>query len=146
MLLLELKIRPFDGMSTMASADFSGSFRQPLGYRSLIPRQNQRPPRVGHDSFPRPAPDLPAHAPGWLSGFPVHCRVTPLCRPCIRFLFVASEFCLRLPPNPTSRRRSCLQLTVPITSARGGLPPHNIHAMPGTQSEKAALKGGLFAW
>src|SRR6185369_15101312 len=41
------------------------------------------------------------------------CRVTPPHRPCIRFLFVASELCFRLPPHPVSRRRSCLPLTVP---------------------------------
>jgi len=42
-------------------------------------------------------------------------------RPHIRFLFVESEFCLRLPSDPASRRRPCLQLTVPTTTACKGL-------------------------
>src|SRR5215831_6316953 len=58
-----------------------------------------------------------------MSGVPVPCRVTPPRRPCIRFLFVGSEFGLRLPPHPASRRRSCLRLVVPITKAHRGLPP-----------------------
>lgn len=49
----------------------------------------------------------------WLSGVPVHGRVTPPHRPSIRFLFVGSGLCLRLPSHSASRRRSCLQLTVP---------------------------------
>ena len=36
-------------------------------------------------------------------GFSIGGRIAPPHRPCIRFLFVSSEFCLRLPPHPTSR-------------------------------------------
>ena len=40
---------------------------------------------------------------------------------CIRFLFVGSPFCRRLPPHPASLRRSCLWLAVPLLAARRGL-------------------------
>jgi hypothetical protein len=52
-------------------------------------------------------------------------------RPCIRFLFVTSGFCLRLPPDPASRPRPCLWLQVPLTTALRGLTPHIIRAMSG---------------
>ena len=59
------------------------------------------------------AVDSPARVSAWLLGIPVRCRVTPPHRPSIRFLFVNSELCFRLPPHLASRRRSCLPLSVP---------------------------------
>src|SRR5690606_31884396 len=48
---------------------------------------------------------------------------TPPHRPSIRFLFVRSGVCRRLPPHPASRRRSCPWLAIPVVTARRGLPP-----------------------
>jgi hypothetical protein len=62
---------------------------------------------------PRPSPGCPtALAPCFRRG-----------RLCIRFLFVGSPICLRLPPHPASLRRSCLRLSVPLLAARRGLAP-----------------------
>jgi hypothetical protein len=41
----------------------------------------------------------------------------------MRFVFLESRLCLRLPSDPASRRRPCLQLTVPVTKVRRGLSP-----------------------
>ncbi len=72
------------------------------------------------------------------SGLAIHCWLTPSHRPAIRFLFVRSGFRLRLPPHPASRRRRCLQLTIPVVAARRDLPSpksvscqaHNARAAP----------------
>ncbi len=58
-----------------------------------------------------------------LSGLTIPCWLTPSHRPCIRFLSVRAGFCLQLPPHPVSRRRSCLQLTIPVVTARRELSP-----------------------
>ncbi len=60
---------------------------------------------------------------GWLQGVSVRCQITQPHRPCIRFLSVKSDFCLRLPPDLASRRRPCLRLPVPTIRAWRGLPP-----------------------
>ena len=60
-------------------------------------------------------------------------------RPCIRFLFVTSDFCRRLPSDPASRRRPCLWLQVPLTTALRGLAPHMIRAMSGAQRGRRRL-------
>jgi len=107
----------------MASADFSEAFPEPHGPGSLIVRQPRRSPRVRYDSFLWYPPDLPASRPsGYWASLSI-ARLPRDHRPCIRFLFVRSRFCLRLPSDPTSRWRPCLQLTVPTTTARRGLSP-----------------------
>ena len=58
-----------------------------------------------------------------LLGVPVPCQVAPRREPSIRFLFVGSGFCRRLPPDPASRRRPCLGLLVPVVTAEKGLAP-----------------------
>ena len=40
------------------------------------------------------------------------CQLAPGTRPSMTFLFVGSLFCLRLPPDPSSRKRPCLWLVV----------------------------------
>ena len=45
-------------------------------------------------------------------GFVVLCQLAPGTRPSMTFLFVGSLFCLRLPPDPSSRKRPCLWLVV----------------------------------
>ena len=44
-------------------------------------------------------------------------------RPCIRFLFVTSDFCRQLPSDMASRPCPCLRLPVPLTTARRGFTP-----------------------
>ena len=107
----------------MASADFSSRVPRPCSLGSLIVRQSWRSPRVRRNSFPRLPPDLPTPHP---SGYRASLSIARLpCdrRPSIRFLFVGSGFCLRLPPDLASRQRPCLQLTVPTTTACKGLAP-----------------------
>jgi hypothetical protein len=86
--------------TTMASADFS-----------LPVRGRCQPPapanRRGREISQGKTLILPSIAAGftcvvsvWLSGFPIRRRVTPPHRPCIRFLFVSSEFCLKASSPP----------------------------------------------
>jgi hypothetical protein len=113
----------------MASADFSKRIPWPCGIGSLIARHVWRSPRVRRNPFPRLPPDLPmSHPSGYRASLSM-ARLPCEHRPCIRFLFVGSEFCLRLPPDLASRQRPCLQLTVPTTTACSG--------------QKAAPVGGL---
>jgi hypothetical protein len=110
----------------MASADFSKRIPWPCGIGSLIARHVWRSPRVRRNPFPRLPPDLPmSHPSGYRASLSM-ARLPCEHRPCIRFLFVGSEFCLRLPPDPASRQRPCLQLTVPTTTACSGLAPYRI--------------------
>jgi hypothetical protein len=110
----------------MASADFSKRIPWPCGLGSLIARHVWRSPRVRRNPFPRLPPDLPmSHPSGYRASLSM-ARLPCEHRPCIRFLFVGSEFCLRLPPDPASRQRPCLQLTVPTTTACSGLAPYRI--------------------
>jgi hypothetical protein len=73
--------------------------------------------------FPSAPGGFTPAAPRWLSGFPVHRRVTPLRWPPIRFLFVGSEFCFTLPSDPASRRTPLFRLAVPVITTRRGLSP-----------------------
>ena len=108
----------------MASADFSNPIPRPCGRGSLIVRHGWRSPRVRRNPFPRFPPDLPtSHPSGYRASLSI-ARLPGDHRPYIRFLFVGSGFCLRLPPDPASRQRPCLQLTVPTTKACSGLAPY----------------------
>jgi len=127
----------------MASADFSASFPMPPSIGSLF-RQVRRPPRVRRDSFPRLPPDLPRSCPSGYRASLSIARLPHVGRPCIRFLFVGSGFCLRLPSDPASRQRPCLQLTVPTTTACKGLAPSDSrHAW---RTKKKACKSDLQAF
>src|SRR5690242_994718 len=104
------------------------------------PGEPGRSPTVRHCTFPRQPPDLPVRVTEGVSGVPVPCRVAPPHWPYIRFLFVGSPFCRRLPPHPASLRRSCLWLAVPLLAARRGLaPPSSVscvaHMGPGFRRE-----------
>jgi hypothetical protein len=106
----------------------------------LIVGHAWRSPRVRRNPFPRFPPDLPMSHP---SGYRVSLSIARLpCnhRPYIRFLFVGSEFCLRLPPDLASRQRPCLQLTVPTTTACSGLAPYRF--MPCLAHKKQAVSLG----
>jgi hypothetical protein len=111
------------------------------------PGEPGRSPTVRHCTFPRQPPDLPVRVTEGVSGVPVPCRVAPPHWPYIRFLFVGSPFCRRLPPHPASLRRSCLWLAVPLLAARRGLaPPSSVscvaHMGPGLRRDD---KIGLIA-
>ena len=110
----------------MASADFSNRIPWPCSLGSLIVRHSWRSPRVRRNPFPRFPPDLPSPHPSGYRASLSMARLPCGRRPCIRFLFVGSGFCLRLPPDLVSRQRPCLQLTVPTTTACSGLAPYRI--------------------
>ncbi len=110
----------------MASADFSRRIPRPCSRGSLIVRHDWRSPRVRRNPFPRLPPDLPmSHPSGYWASLSM-ARLPCDHRPSIRFLFVGSGFCLQLPPDPASRQRPCLQLTVPTTTACSGLAPYRV--------------------
>jgi len=110
----------------MASADFSNRFPWPRGLSSLVARPDWRSPRVRRNPFPRLPPDLPISPPSGYRASLSNARLPCDHRPYIRFLFVGSEFCLRLPPDLVSRQHPCLRLTVPTTTACSGLAPYRI--------------------
>jgi hypothetical protein len=126
----------------MASADFSKRIPWPCGIGSLIARHVWRSPRVRRNPFPRLPPDLPmSHPSGYRASLSM-ARLPCEHRPCIRFLFVGSEFCLRLPPDLASRQRPCLQLTVPTTTACSGLAPYRITSCLAHQKRQPAVASG----
>ena len=53
----------------------------------------------------------------------LRCRLptSPASQPLMGFVFLKSQVCLRLPSDPASRRRPCLQLTVGAINLRMGL-------------------------
>jgi hypothetical protein len=103
----------------MASADFC---RLSLASQPGLPlRLGDRPPQVRTLTFP-------AHLPHLLlrllvaSDFVV---IGQLVQPhsLMGFVFLRSQVCLRLPSDPASRQRPCLQLAVGATNLRKGLSP-----------------------
>jgi hypothetical protein len=75
------------------------------------------------------------------SGFELWCvlaqRAVPLCASCSSARGFASGFL----QTPASRRRPCLQLTVPVTKVRRGLSPPSDTPMPGTHRQRGARQG-----
>ncbi len=113
------------GRTTMASADFSGAFPPlPVRYRCRCgsPDSIGTAPEISQGKLCI-LPSVPAGCIRMTPGLPAHGRVTPLRRPCIRFLFVGSEFCHKLPSDSTSRWTPLLRLAVPVITARRGLSP-----------------------
>ena len=99
--------------ATMASAGFSPHSRNRLRPPAPVARRSE-------EISQGRTPILPSNAAGftdavsvWLIDFPVRSRVISPRWPCIRFRFVNSGVCRRLPSRPTSRRRGCHWLTVP---------------------------------
>ena len=101
---LRLPVRPFSPAYTgpnMASADFCEPFKIPYGILSRH-RQARRPPRVRTAAFPPHPPHL-LHHPLMVMGFALSRKLTRMIKPDMRFVFLRSAFCLRLPSDPTSR-------------------------------------------
>lgn len=87
-----------------------------------LPGISDRPPQVRTLTFPAPSPHLP-HRPLVASGFAALGQLARPAQPPMRFVSLESQVCLQLPPDPASRRRPCLQLTVGATNPRRGLSP-----------------------
>ena len=106
----------------MPSADFCAAIRSSLDPLSPHTRTRRRPPRVRTLPFPAHLPHLLLW-PLIALGFVV---IGQLARPhslFMGFVSLRSQVCLRLPSDPASRRRPCLQLTVGAINLRKGLSP-----------------------
>ena len=66
------------------------------------PRQARRPPRVRTAAFTPHPPHL-LHHHLMVMGFALSRRLARMIQPDMRFVFLRSAFCLRLPSDPTSR-------------------------------------------
>jgi hypothetical protein len=101
---LRLPVRPFDPAyagPTIASADFCEPFKIPHGTLSRH-RQARRPPQVRTAAFAPHPPHL-LHHHLMVMGFALSRKLTRVIQPDMRFVFLRSAFCLRLPSDPTSR-------------------------------------------
>ena len=101
---LRLPVRPFSPACTepnMASADFCEPFKIPCGIFSRY-RQARRPPRVRTAAFTPHPPHLLHHL-LMVMGFALSRKLARMIQPDMRFVFLRSAFCLRLPSDPTSR-------------------------------------------
>jgi hypothetical protein len=85
----------------MASADFCEPFKIPYGIFSRY-RQARRPPRVRTAAFPPHPPHL-LHHNLMVMGFAFSRKLTLMIQPDMRFVFLRSAFCLRLPSDSTSQ-------------------------------------------
>lgn len=85
----------------MASADFCKPLKTPYGVFSRH-RQAHRPPRVRTAAFPPHPPHL-LHHHLMVMGFALSRKLARMIQPDMRFVFLRSAFCLRLPSDPTSR-------------------------------------------
>jgi hypothetical protein len=106
---------------TMASAD---SCRLSLASRPGLPlvmARRQVSPGKNVD-FPCTLAPFTALA---LDCIGLHCPLPtrPTAQPPMRFVFLKSQVCLRLPSDPASRRRPCPWLTVGAINLRTGLSP-----------------------
>jgi hypothetical protein len=95
---------------------------QSLNWSYHLRRPSNRPPQVRTLTFPAPLPHL-LHQPLIALGFVVCCQLAPLLQPLMGFVSLKSQVCPRLPSDPASRRRPCLQLTVGAINLRKGLSP-----------------------
>ena len=99
-----LPVRPYSPAYTepnMASADFCEPFKTPCGIFSRH-RQARRPPRVRTAAFTPHPPHLLHHL-LMVMGFALSCKLALMMQPDMRFVFLRSAFCLRLPSDPISR-------------------------------------------
>ena len=110
-----------DGSGTMASADScSLSPTSRLRLPSQTARQQVSPGK--NADFPCTFAPFTALA---LDCIGLRCLLPtrPATQPLMEFAFLNSQVCLRLPPDPASRRRPCPWLTVGAINPRKGLSP-----------------------
>ena len=101
---LRLPVRPFSPVyaePTMASADFCEPFKTPYEIFSRH-LQTRIPPRVRTATFTPHPPHLLHHL-LMVMGFALSCKLAQVIQSDMRFVFLGSAFCLRLPSDPTSR-------------------------------------------
>jgi hypothetical protein len=101
---LRLPVWPFSPAyagPTMASADSCKPSKTPIGVFSRH-RKTHRPPRVRTAAFPPHPPHL-LHHHLMVIGFALSRKLAQMIQPDMRFVFLRSAFCLRLPSDPTSR-------------------------------------------
>lgn len=119
---------------TIPSADFSSGIQPPFPEAQLC---FQNPLEISQGKI-RCLPCVNAgftkcipFADGELCG---HVPTRPGCiTPHIRFLFIAPQFRIRLPPHPVSRRRTCLSPCLRLCDYLAlGLSPRKQRIMPGT--------------
>lgn len=142
---LRLPVWPFSPAytePTMASADFCEPFKIPYGIFSRH-RQVCRPPRVRTAAFPPHPPHLLHHT-LMVMGFALSRKLTRMIQPDMRFVFLGSAFCLRLPSDPTSR-----WTPLPLANSfhhqdlQGTFTP-KLLPMPGTHDTPLAGARGIF--
>ena len=144
---LRLPVRPFSTACagpTMASADFCEPFKIPYGIFSRH-RQARRPPRVRTAAFPPHPPHLLDHH-LMVMGFALSRKLARMIQPDMRFVFLRSAFCLRLPSDPTSR-----WTPLPLANSfhhqdlQGTFTP-KLLPMPGTLETPPAGTGGILSY
>ena len=106
-------------------------------------RQAHRPPRVRTAAFPPHPPHLLHHL-LMVMGFTLSCKLARVIQPDMRFVFLGSAFCRRLPSDPTSR-----WTPLPLANSfhhqdlQGTCTP-KLLPMPGTRETPPAGAGGIF--
>ena len=121
----------------LTSAEPSG----PLTESIVLSGQSCRPPRVRITASAPHPPHLPKYR-LMAAGFVLSRELTPVPQPPMRFLFIGSELCFRLPSDPTSR-------WTPLLSAssfchqdlQGTLTPKPL-SMPGTRDTPTRQAAG----
>lgn len=142
---LRLPVRPFSPDYTgpiMASADFCKPFKTPYGVFSRY-RQAHRPPRVRIAAFPPHPPHLLDHL-LMVMGFALSCKLARMIQPDMRFVFLGSAFCLRLPSDPTSRWTPLLLANSFHHQDLQGTRTPKLLPMPGTCELPPSRLGGSF--
>lgn len=110
-------------------------FRRPF-------RHKARSPRVRTHSFTAQPPDL-RHFTLTTRALRFHARSPCSAAPCIRFLYIGSQFRSTLPPHGRSPFRSCASLRS-LWSARGGTFTHKSAPMPGAHDKSGLRARFLF--
>ena len=129
------------GETTIPSADFSSAINGDPSPFSQFPshatsRGTGEISRGKTQNLPCVDAGFIKHTPIAEGGLHSHVPARPECTtPRIRFLFIAPQFWIGLPPDPASRRRPCPSpcLRLRLYLARG-LTPRKLCAMPGTHA------------
>jgi hypothetical protein len=127
--------------ATMASADFSPSVRSRCRPPAPLARRNGETSRGKTLILHSIAAGFTDAVSAWLSGVPVPCRVTQPHRPCIQFLFVGTEFCLKASSPPHLAVTQLPSADGSGQSARRGLPPPRSAPCPAHMGVPPALPG-----